>query len=354
MSTSNASDPYDGTLAGWPEVKAAEDWDAIVLGNGMSINLWGNFTYGSLFEEAKESGLISRTDLALFERLGTENFEEVLHKLSDAILVGDAIGEERPTERALHESIQKALARAVQKVHITGGEIPADTLRAIRAELRSYRYTFTTSYDLLIYWAAAKGENGFQGFYDFFWAGGRNAFDEATIRVRPEWTDTRLYFLHGALHLIVLGDGTTCKQTASFLTLLDKFGQPFQGDHTARPLIVTEARAADKVRSISGNDYLSYCWRVLADCDCPILVFGHSLSEQDRHLVDALNKHRDRPVAVAIKSGSARKNRREQHRIASLLESRPLYFFDAATHPLGSKDLRLRETLWRKLRRAAA
>lgn len=354
MSTKLANDPYDGTLASWSEIRSKADWDAIVLGNGMSINLWGNFTYESLYEEAKETGLLSDADRALFEELGTENFEEVLHMLSDAILVGDAIREDRPTERALHESIQKGLARAVQKVHITGGEVPEETLQAIRAELRHYRHAFTTSYDLLTYWAAAKGEYGFDGFYDFFWAGGKNAFDEATIRIQPEWRDTRLYFLHGALHLVVLGDGTTCKQTASLLTLLDKFGRPFKGDHTARPLIVTEARATDKLRSISGNEYLSYCWRVLADCDCPIVVFGHSLSEQDRHLVDALNEHRDRPVAVSIRSGTTRKTRREQHRIASLLDSGPIYFFDAATHPLGSKHLRLRETLWRKLRRAAA
>lgn len=351
MSTSLAKDPYDGTLDDWRDVEQAQVWDAVVLGNGMSINVWGNFAYESLYKHAKKIKLFSKEDEALFDKLDIENFEEVLHKLSDAILIGDAIGEPSRTARARHESIQKALAHAVQAVHVEQGEIPLDSLEAIRAALRQYRHVFTTSYDLLVYWAAAKGppDHPFDGFYDFFWAKEKNAFDESTIRVQPGSTRTRLYFLHGALHLVVLRDGTTCKQTASFATLLNKFERPFKGDHTARPLIVTEARAADKLRSINSNGYLSYCWRTLGEANCPIVVFGHSLSDQDRHLVDALNQHPDRAIAVGIRSDSKRKNAKELHRIAGLLEPRPLYFFDSASHPLGMKGLRLGENPWRKL-----
>ncbi len=238
--------------------------------------------------------------------------------------------------------------RAVQAVHVEQSQIPLEYLEAIREELRKYRHVFTTSYDLLAYWAAAKGPPSypFAGFCDFFWAKGKNAFAESTITFPAGSAHTRLYFLHGALHLVVLGDGTTCKQTASFTTLLDKFGLPFYGDHTARPLIVTEARAADKLRSINGNGYLSYCWRLLGETHCPVVVFGHSLNEQDRHLVEALNQHSDRPIAVSIRAGTRRKNAREQHRVAALLDSRPLYFFDSATHPFGKKKLRIKAP-WR-------
>ena len=351
MSTKLQNDPYDGTLPAWEHVEPEADWDALVLGNGMSINLWEDFAYASLFDTARQSGLFTKKDEALFDKLEVQNFEEVLRKLSDAIVIGDALGQRRPIERRRHKSIQGALAKAVQAVHVEQGEIPLESLESIREELRYYRHVFTTSYDLLVYWAAAKGPPGwdFQGFADFFWADGMNAFDESTITLSPRASRTRLYFLHGALHLVVLGDGTTCKQTASMRTLLDKFGRPFKGDHTARPLIVTEARAIDKVRSINANEYLTYCWRILGDLDCPVVVFGHSLSEQDRHLVDALNEYVDRPIAVGVRSAGKRKNAKEQHRVAGLLESRPLYFFDSATHALGSKDLRLRETPPRRL-----
>jgi hypothetical protein len=345
MSTKLAPDSYDGTLLSWADVEQAEEWDALVLGNGMSINLWGDFKYRSLYERAKEHRFLSKKDRRLFEKLGITNFEEVLRKLSDAIVIGDAIGEERSTERALHESIQKALAQAVQAVHVEQGEIPLEHLEAIRAELRNYRHVFTTSYDLIVYWASGKGPEGwrYDGFCDFLWANDTNAFDESTITLPATSSRTRLYYLHGALHLVVLGDGTTCKNKASFLGLLDKFGRPFQGDHTARPLIVTEASASDKLRSINASDYLSYCWRMLGETNCPVVIFGHSLSDQDRHLVDAVNEHDERPIAISITGGSKKRIASEQHRIASVLHTRELYFFKASTHPLGAKEFRLNE-----------
>jgi hypothetical protein len=345
MSTKAPPDPYDGTLFDWSEIEQAEDWDALILGNGMSINLWGDFKYDSLYEEAKDNGFLSKQDRKLFKQLGVTNFEEVLRKLSNAIVVGEAIGEERPTEEALHASIQKALAQAIQSVHVEQSAIPLEHLEAIRAELRHYRFVFTTSYDLIVYWASGKGPDPayrYAGFCDFLWADDQNAFDESTITLPETSMRTRLYFLHGALHLVVLGDGTTCKNTASFLGLLNKFGLPFRGDHTARPLIITEASAHDKLRSINANDYLSYCWRTLGEIDCPVVIFGHSLSEQDRHLVDALNEH-DGPLAISLTGGNKKRTASEQHRIASLFPGRKLYFFRASTHPLGAKELRIKK-----------
>jgi hypothetical protein len=351
MTTTPSGDPFeDGTLDAWDDVEGVAEWDALILGNGASINVWNDFQYASLFETARQRKLIQGDDEVLFDKLGVQNFEEVLHSLSESIRIGDALGLDRSAELERHASIQKALANAVQAVHVNGGEVPPSTFEEIREELRRYRHVFTTSYDVLIYWAAAKGEDGFRGFYDFFWVKPHNSFDESTIRIQPLWPETRLYFLHGALHIVALGDGTTCKRSATvFETILDQFGEPLNGDRTARPLVVTEARAADKRRSIDGNDYLSYCWRMLRECACPIAIFGHSLSDQDAHLVDAINTHRDRPVAVSIRDRGKRGNLKEKHRIASLIEARPIYFFDSKTHALGDEGLRLRETPWRKL-----
>jgi hypothetical protein len=132
------------------------------------------------------------------------------------------------------------------------------------------------------------------------------------------------------------------------MTLLDQFGRPFRGDAAARPLVITEGRAAEKERSIAENDYLSYCWKTLGDCRKPLILFGHSLGDQDRHLIAALNEHPERPLAVSLRDHGRQKNRREQHRIGGLLDAHPLHFFDAATHPLGDKELTLDESPWRR------
>jgi hypothetical protein len=180
-------------------------------------------------------------------------------------------------------------------VHVAAGDIPDESLEDIREHLRAHRHVFTTSYDLLLYWASAKGADPKDPF-----GGMRETRD---------------------------------------LKLLDQSGHPFHGDHTARPLIVTEASDANKRRSIKSNDYLNYCWERLKEVDCPMVVFGHSMSDEDTHLADALNAHPRRPVAVSLVDGGRDVNRDEQLRITRKLRTTELHFFDTATHPLGSEHL---------------
>lgn len=344
-----SGEPYDGRLELWEDVQDRHPWDVLVLGNGLSINIWGNFDYESLFQEAKARRFLSATDTALCDQLGSTNLERVLHSLSEAIRVGDALGQPRHEERARHATVREALAKAVQSVHVRGGEIPTETFTAIADEIGAFRHVFTTSYDLLLYWSVA--EAGFKGYPDYFWAGARkDEFQESTIWLDLAAPCTRLYFLHGALHLVVLQNGATCKRRSNeFHSLLDQFGTPYAGDTEARPLIVTEARATDKREAIAENDYLRYCWRQLRECDKPLVIFGHSLSDQDSHLVDAINEHPERAIAFAMRDRNKKENRREQHRVCSRLDSPNIAFFDRESHPLGSKSLTLKENLFRTL-----
>lgn len=123
-------------------------------------------------------------------------------------------------------------------------------------------------------------------------------------------------------------------------TLLDQFGQPIPGDPRARPLLVTEGSARDKLRAIEANDYLSFALGELRREALPLVVFGSSLSPQDQHLVDALNEYPDRPIAVSmLPSGTKRQRAAQQGDLYGRLEAKTLLFFDSTTHPLGSPDL---------------
>jgi hypothetical protein len=71
-------------------------------------------------------------------------------------------------------------------------------------------------------------------------------------------------------------------------------------------------------------------------------VFGSSLSPQDQHLVDALNEHPGRPIAVSmLPSATKRQRAAQQGDLYGRLEAKTLLFFDSTTHPLGSSDLRV-------------
>ena len=328
--------PIDGSLPSWHDVAKQHDWSALLLGNGLSINVWPGFAYSSLFDHAHSHGLTEQ-ERKLFD--GTRNFERALSDLTTAMRVGKVLRMETDPILERYRSIQVALGHAIREVHPKRSSVPDVGLRAIRAAMLDYEWVFTTSYDLIVYWA--MGSDGWRPFIDMLKYGGRCEFDSDRADVYAD--EIPVYFLHGALHLVVGGSGTTWKLRKTYLqTLLDQFGQPIGGDPEARPLLVTEGSAIEKLRAIEGNHYLAHALQRLRDVDLPIVIFGSSLSTQDDHLVDALNEQPDRPVAVSMLPGSKKELATRQAEIFGRLETESLVFFDATSHPLGSPALRAR------------
>jgi hypothetical protein len=328
----------DGTLYAWADIRSRFERSALLLGNGLSINVWPRFDYGSLFEHACHSGL-TPTDQMLFE--ATPNFETVLADLNTAIRVNAALKLDPAVIYDRYRSIQQALGRAIREVHVGGSHIALRKLDAIRDVLTRYEWIFTTSYDLILYWAmGCRGK--WQPFVDGFYVkkDDRLVFDAARDVVRDD--QVPVYFLHGALHLVVGGSGMTWKLRGrrDLQTILDQFGEPIAGDPQARPLLVTEGSARDKLRAIEGNVYLARALAHLRDIELPVVVFGSRLGDSDEHLIDALNEHPLRTVAVSMLPAPKRELARAQSEIYGRLDSETLLFFDATTHPLG--DVRLR------------
>ncbi len=307
------SQPIDGSLANWEEVTAErDDWAALLVGNGLSRNVWDGFGYPSLFDKA---GDLTAPDRNLFEALGTRNFARVLGELASAIRMAEALGQDPEPYLARYKSVQLALGRAVQAVHVKYSSVEEGTLERIGRVLQQQEYVFSTNYDLIVYWAMQAV--GYNGLCDCFWCD-RYSFDPADCDV-PE-PRTPVYFLHGALHLVVMGSGVTRKLVSGNLeTLLDQFGKPLDGDDQVRPLLITEGSAQHKLQGIEGNDYLSHALDQLGKCDLPMVVFGSGLGEQDQHLVDVLR--------------SEEEIRAEKRKIRAGLDA-PLFFFDSSTHPL--------------------
>lgn len=326
--------PIDDSLATWAELNEHYDgWAGLLLGNGLSRTVWEDFGYPLLYAKAPQDGEEGLTDLdrRLFEALDTENFERVLAELAAAIRMAEALGENPALYLERYRSIQLALGMAVQAVHAGYYDVK-DALKPIGRVLQEQTYVFTTSYDLIVYWA--MGAVGYDHLCDCFWDG--ECFDPADSE--PKDYLTPVYFMHGALHLVVMGSGITRKRKNTDLgNLLQQFRSPIDGDEQARPLLVTEGSAQHKLLAIEGNDYLSDALNRLRKFEFPIVVFGSELGEQDRHLVDALNRYPDRPVAVSVwaKDRSGEEIRSIKGALRTNLKADPLFFFDAASHPLG-------------------
>jgi hypothetical protein len=313
-----------------------DEWSGLLLGNGLSRHVWDSFGYPRLFDKARQGdapGSLTAADRALFEVLATKNFERVLADLAAAIRMAEALDEDAKAYLDRYQSIQLALGNAVRSVHVNRTGIPDTTFEAIGRVLQEQDYVFTTSYDLIVYWA--MGAVKYADLCDCFW-GEKHCFDPANAD--PLYHDTPVYFLHGALHLVVMGSGETRKLVHTNLrTLLGQFGHPLDGDKQVRPLLITEGSSQHKLQAIEGNDYLAHALDQLGECELPLVVFGSELGEQDQHLVEALNRNPDRPIAVSIFKEGKGKNeiRAIKASLRSGLNADPLVFFDAATHPLG-------------------
>src|SRR5262245_249533 len=75
-------------LQQWADLKDDQPWGTLVVGNGLSINIWRDFAYARLFEQAT----LDRVTRRLFSVFETENFETVLEALWHAEMTVKALG----------------------------------------------------------------------------------------------------------------------------------------------------------------------------------------------------------------------------------------------------------------------
>jgi hypothetical protein len=333
----------DPSLAPWGDVIDYADWTGLLVGNGGSIAVWPQFRYGSLFDVASSQDVqhsLSREDLELFNAFQTTNFEQVLAALKMAGVVATALDVERAVIETRYESIQRSLFEAVHAVHVPWDHVASRAIPRLFATLRNYQFVYSTNYDLLLLWASMH--EGGEGFLDYFWGPGNtfNPFDTEIWPIRQRWT--RLLFMHGGIHLRRLRGGGTRKVLASQGAILDQFETGYAGDES--PLLVSEGESADKLASILSSDYLAFAHHTFSSHEGGLVVFGHSLSEQDDHLVFPMRAWHQMPVAISIRPGDDEDRIIQQKdRLRSRLSPmQDIVFFDATTHPLGAAEMAAR------------
>lgn len=332
-----AEDKPTGTLLPWCEIEKHTTWSGILIGNGASQAVWQPFGYASLFETAKGvKNPLTAQDLDLFTAMGTTNFERVLGSLAIARLVGKAMKNDTSTVEQRYQSIQHALVEAVHAKHVPHSGLTTDRLAAIRIALLGYDFVYSTNYDLLLYWAVMS-EDG-NDFKDFFWS---ERFNLANTKL---WGKaTKIIFLHGGLHLYRTWTCSTIKRRAQHgRSLLDMFGQPMEDHGDTVPLFVAEGTSKDKLAAIYRSDYLSFAYTRFCNHKGPLVIYGHSLSESDEHIIEAIKAAGVTSIAVSMRAGQLDAIISKKAAIISKLPNTNIFFFDATTHPLGADTLRVK------------
>jgi Domain of unknown function (DUF4917) len=326
-------------LEKWSDVEDGTEWPTLLIGNGASVNLWGDFDYPSLYERADLSAVAE----AVFADLGVTNFETVLEAIHHAHVVVEALGDTITAIDAQYEQLRDALFGAVHGVHINWSQFTADKFDKIAAVIQDHEAVYTTNYDLCTYWARLDAANRTTGraVIDFFWNTG-HTFDPESVEVRNR---TAMYHLHGAIHLWQDEHGNNGKWTSANNGNLLSLAENYLAGSSKLPLFVSEGTSKAKLRTIGRSPYLSFCLDSLRDDQRNTVVFGHSLRDQDNHIVAALNKGAPRAVAVSIYPHTEDQLIiQEKARITRLLGDNKPRFFDSTTHPLGDALLTIQKS----------
>lgn len=319
-------------LIKWQELEP-KGWQSLLLGNGFSINIWNRFAYNSLFNVAVSGDVEPVLDPTLFEKLNTSNFEDVLRALYHARMVDEQLkSPQRKEIEAIYSRTKKSLAAAVNFAHVPHG---ITALPSINNAFRCFSRIYTTNYDLLPYWAIMHSE--IWRFKDLFW-GQNNTFDPKNTFVNAY--KCALYYLHGAIHLVELPDGTSKKLVGNGLVTLTEL---FDLEHPEYfPLFISEGTSEGKLSRIKRNDYLRFAFEKLQTEEGNLVVLGHSLNKDyDQHLTDALCRSDLLSIAVGVWPHQPEEQILvfKSHILAELA-GKQVYFFDSTTHPLGAPQLR--------------
>lgn len=270
----------------------------LLLGNGFSIGCDPVFSYGSLYEAAKDTGLSERAQ-RVFDGMGINNFEGVMRLLENVQWAGSLYGLPDQGVKDIQtdiEIVKETLVRSVATSHLDHSGLLSDEKKAAALRfLSTYKNVFTTNYDLLLYWVSMSTNPPPYG------DGFRSPIEdsEAPFLVFTErlGNSKGMFYLHGALHLYLVG-GELRKhswvRTGLRLTDLIRAGLE-EGQY---PLFVAEGTPEGKLEQIQRHGYLWYCLDKLARIKSPLVVYGHALGPSDAHIVSALADNPELPEVI--------------------------------------------------------
>jgi hypothetical protein len=317
----------------------------LLLGNGFSIDCKADlFRYDRLFDRADFTGREHLRDV--FRLLGTTNFETAIRALRSfsaliGIYVADSVSaHERSFADA--EAIKEILVRSVADSHPNRPhEISDVEYRNCRNFLRPYKSINTLNYDLLLYWTLMKSELGDQRIRcDDGFRKPSDDHDAAYVSWDPDnANEQNVRFIHGALHLFDTG---TEVQKYTWINTQVPLIEQIRGALANEffPVYVSEGTCDEKLDRIRHNDYLNKVWRAFTSLRGSLVVFGHSLDENDDHIfIDRLGHHgKVRTMYVSILGDqNSPSNRRKILKAESIKDYRPrnrpldVKFFDATT-----------------------
>lgn len=291
----------------------------LLLGNGFSIACRADiFHYGSLFAQADFSA--APEVVSVFNALGTQDFEAAIRALESAARILPAyLGHGSAAQAKMVEHAAHLKEILVQTIAGNHPHLPLDVpdakFWACRRFLSNFLSgsragsVFTLNYDLLLYWTLMHDDMPFEAPIDLATNDGFGNDEDEPDADYVVWQgeinahSASVMFLHGALHLFDSGK-ELLKYTwvRKGVPLIDQARAALASN--AFPLFVAEGTSAQKKTKIRHNAYLyqgfkQFTANMQQGKHC-LFIFGHSLAENDDHILARIGRGRCRKLYVGI------------------------------------------------------
>lgn len=272
----------------------------LLLGNGFSMAYEPKiFSYNALstFVESSDDEFLKK----LFNVIKTKNFELIMDYLDNFCEIAQVFSEDKTLVNKIqqaNETLKKSLIEAVKSLHPEHVfSIAEDKSKKCYKFLENYLgengNIFSTNYDLLLYWVLLRNESKFH--IDGF---GRE-LDNPNFRKEhedPQFGDLiwgvhkdkqNVHYNHGALQLFDTGI-EIIKEVYDSNNLLENISKRM--NKKEYPIFVTAGNANEKLNHIMHNKYLSTCYDNLSNITGSLVTFGFSFSDNDAHIINAINR----------------------------------------------------------------
>lgn len=319
----------------WDEIKENFEGADILLGNGFSVNLNSNFTYDALFNVFVSRLADERA--RIFNQFNTSNFETILKSLKNTKKTNNLFNIDcKPIEDAIVET-RNGLIEAIQQNHPTKHDIDWTRLEKVGKELIFFNDVFTLNYDMLLYHTILalndlhnRRELDFS-YSDFHWG----KIDDKFLGFKYPQTYPNVksvYYLHGAVFLF--NDGIYSKKrklTRWQDELLECVKSEIEVGQI--PLFISEGTSKEKTYMIRQNNYLFIAYSDFMRSNINLVIYGASLQNSDKHIVDAINKKLGRRIAISIYLNGQNEEEidDEIQRYSNLFKNQQISFFDSST-----------------------
>ncbi len=274
----------------------------LLLGNGFSVAYDPTiFSYNALHDFVAK---VKDKDLAvILEVIETRNFEVIMQYLDNfSALVGAFGGDAALKERidAASVKLKNSLLEAVRALHPEHVfKVPEDQSKACAMFLKAFINTggsiYSTNYDLLLYWVLMR--NNVIAHVD---GCGRELENDTGEPMDPEdqiWSDLfwgknrdrqNVFYLHGALPFFDSGVSVIKEEYDVYNYLLQKISDRMEkGEY---PIFVTAGDGQQKLKHITHNQYLTYCYDSFCQAEGSLVTYGFGFGPYDEHIIDAINK----------------------------------------------------------------